>query len=234
MKNFIKTWAYRFDATLGPCLIVYAVMALINAQCIFQTKSNEFTGMGAWFTAKHLDFVFLGAFIAIILIHVMYLQRYYLYRTLQRRLMILPQSRAALYFSELFTIFFTFLALAVIQGAFWLIALKHFYDAQAMNLMLASVYESALMQMLFANGFTTFFVYLSFLELAGFILLIMCGDGRSFSLLPRLAIVLIIATGFIYLNFIDEKFYIFVPNLALATVMLRSSYDLYMHNKAGV
>lgn len=188
--------------------------------------------MGAWFTAKHLDFVFLGAFIAIILIHVMYLQRYYLYRPLQRRLMILPQSRAALYFSELFTIFFTFLALAVIQGAFWLIALKHFYDAQAMNLMLASVYESALMQMLFANGFTTFFVYLSFLELAGFILLILC--GRSFSLLPRLAIVLIIATGFIYLNFIDEKFYIFVPNLALAIVMLRSSYDLYMHNKAGV
>ena len=73
MKNFIKTWAYRFDATLGPCLIVYAVMALINAQCIFQTKSDEFTGMGAWFTAKHLDFVFLGAFIAIILIHVLFI-----------------------------------------------------------------------------------------------------------------------------------------------------------------
>lgn len=94
MKNFIKTWAYRFDATLGPCLIVYAVMALINAQCIFQTKSDEFTGMGAWFTAKHLDFVFLGAFIAIILIHVMYLQRYYLYRPLQRRLMILPAVKS--------------------------------------------------------------------------------------------------------------------------------------------
>ena len=31
-----------------------------------------------------------------------------------------------------------------------------------------------------------------------------------------------------------EKFYIFVPNLALAIVMLQSSYDLYVHNKVGV
>ncbi len=74
MKNFIKTWAYRFDATLGPCLIVYAVMALLNAQCIYQTKLSDHPGMGAWFAAKHLDFVFLGAFIAIIVIHVMYLR----------------------------------------------------------------------------------------------------------------------------------------------------------------
>lgn len=234
MKNFIKTWAYRFDATLGPCLIVYAVMALLNAQCIYQTKLSDHPGMGAWFAAKHLDFVFLGAFIAIIVIHVMYLQRYYLYRPVQRRLMILPQSRFILYLSELLTIFFTFLGLAVIQGTFWLVALNYFYGTQTINLVLASVYESALMQMLFANGFTTFFVYLSFLELAGFILLIICGNSRLFSLLPRLAIVLIIATCFVYLNFIDEKFYIFVPNLVLAAVMLRSSYDLYMHNKAGV
>ncbi len=52
MKNFIKTWAYRFDATLGPCLVVYAVMALLNAQCIYQTKLSDHPGMGAWFAAS--------------------------------------------------------------------------------------------------------------------------------------------------------------------------------------
>lgn len=234
MKKFIKTWSYRFDATFIPCMIVYAIMAIINAQCIYQTKQSDFISMGEWFTNNHLEFVFLGAFLAIVMVHVMFLQRYYLFRPVQRRLMLLPQSRFILYLSELLTISITLIAVSVLQGMMWTLALIHFHGSLDMNIVLPSVYESIIMFQLYGNGFTTFFNYCYFFSLAGLIILLICGGHKSFSVLGRIALVLVICIFFIYSHFIDERFYIFGINIILIMMSIREPYLLYKGNKVGV
>lgn len=234
MKKFIKTWSYRFDATFIPCMIVYAVMAIINAQCIYQTKQSDFISMGEWFTKNHLEFVFLGAFLAIVIVHVMYLQRYYLFRPVQRRLMLLPQSRAILYISELLTISITLIAVSVLQGLFWTMAIVHFYGSIDMNIVLPSVYESIIIFQLYGNGLNTFLNYCYFVSLAGLIILLICGGKRQFSLLARIAILLAFCVLSLYRYFIDDRFYVYSVNAFLIYVFVLKPYLLYKDNKAGV
>lgn len=234
MKKFIKTWSYRFDATFIPCMIVYAIMTIINTQCIFNTKPSDFISMGEWFTNNHLEFVFLGSFLAIVMVHVMFLQRYYLFRPVQRRLMLLPQSRAILYLSELLTISITLIAVSVLQGLMWTLALIHFHGSIDMNIVLPSVYESIIIFQLYGNGLNTIFNYCYFVSLAGLIILLICGGHKSFSILARIALVLVICLFFIYLKFIDERFYVFSINIFLIITLIWEPYRLYKDNKAGV
>lgn len=234
MKKFIKTWSYRFDATFIPCVVVYAIMAIINMQCIFQAKQSDFISMGEWFTKNHLEFVFLGAFLAIVMVHVMFLQRYYLFRPVQRRLMLLPQSRVILYLSELLTISITLIAVSVIQGIMWTIALVHFYGSLDMNVVLPSVYESIIIFQLYGNGFTTFFNYCYIVSLAGLIILLICGGRKQFSIPVRIALVLSICLFIAYVKFIDERFYVFGINIFLIITFIWEPYLLYKDNKAGV
>lgn len=234
MKKFIKTWSYRFDATFIPCMIVYAIMTIINTQCIYQTKQSDFISMGEWFTNSHLEFVFLGSFLAIVMVHVMFLQRYYLFRPVQRRLMLLPQSRLILYLSELLTISITLIALSVLQGLFWTMAIVHFHGSIDMNIVLPSVYESIIIFQLYGNGLNTIFNYCYFVSLAGLIILLICGGHKSFSILARIALVLVICLFFIYVKFIDERFYVFSINIFLIITLIWEPYRLYKDNKAGV
>lgn len=234
MRKFIKTWSYRFDATLIPCLVVYAIMAVINAQCIFQTKQSDFISIGVWFTKNHLEFVFLGAFLAIVMVHVMFLQRYYLFRPVQRRLMLLPQSRVILYLSELLTISITLIAVAVLQGLFWTLAVFHFYGSLDMSILLPTVYESIIIFQLYGNGFTTFFNYCYIVSLAGLIILLICGGRKQFSIPVRIALVLSICLFITYVKFIDERFYVFSVNIFLIITSIWEPYRLYKDSKAGV
>lgn len=234
MKKFIKTWSYRFDATFIPCMIVYAIMTIINTQCIYNTKQSDFISLGEWFTNNHLEFVFLGSFLAIVMVHVMFLQRYYLFRPVQRRLMLLPQSRLILYLSELLTISITLIALSVLQGLFWTMAIVHFHGSIDMNIVLPSVYESIIIFQLYGNGLNTIFNYCYFVSLAGLIILLICGGHKSFSILARIALVLVICLFFIYVKFIDERFYVFSINIFLIITLIWEPYRLYKDNKAGV
>lgn len=234
MKKFIKTWSYRFDATFIPCMIVYAIMTIINTQCIYNTKQSDFISLGEWFTKNHLEFVFLGAFLAIVMVHVMFLQRYYLFRPVQRRLMLLPQSRLILYLSELLTISITLIALSVLQGLFWTMAIVHFHGSIDMNIVLPSVYESIIIFQLYGNGLNTIFNYCYFVSLAGLIILLICGGHKSFSILARIALVLVICLFFIYVKFIDERFYVFSINIFLIITLIWEPYRIYKDNKAGV
>lgn len=234
MKKFIKTWSYRFDATFIPCMIVYAIMTIINTQCIYNTKQSDFISLGEWFTKNHLEFVFLGAFLAIVMVHVMFLQRYYLFRPVQRRLMLLPQSRAILYLSELLTISITLIAVSVLQGLFWTMAIVHFHGSIDMNIVLPSVYESIIIFQLYGNGLNTIFNYCYFVSLAGLIIILICGGHKSFSILARIALVLVICLFFIYVKFIDERFYVFSINIFLIITLIWEPYRIYKDNKAGV
>lgn len=234
MKKFIKTWSYRFDATFIPCMIVYAIMTIINTQCIYNTKQSDFISLGEWFTNSHLEFVFLGSFLAIVMVHVMFLQRYYLFRPVQRRLMLLPQSRLILYLSELLTISITLIALSVLQGLFWTMAIVHFHGSIDMNIVLPSVYESIIIFQLYGNGLNTIFNYCYFVSLAGLIILLICGGHKSFSILARIALVIVICLFFVYINYIDERFYVFGVNAFLIITFIWEPYRLYKDNKAGV
>lgn len=234
MKKFIKTWSYRFDATFIPCMIVYAIMTIINTQCIFNTKPSDFISMGEWFTNNHLEFVFLGSFLAIVMVHVMFLQRYYLFRPVQRRLMLLPQSRLILYLSELLTISITLIALSVLQGLFWTMAIVHFHGSIDMNIVLPSVYESIIIFQLYGNGLNTFIIYGYFFCIAGLIILLICGGRKQFSIPARIAILLAICVLTLYRNFIDDRFYVYSFNAFLIYVFIYNPYRLYKDNKAGV
>lgn len=234
MKKFIKTWSYRFDATFIPCVVVYAIMAIINMQCIFQAKQSDFISMGEWFTKNHLEFVFLGAFLAIVMVHVMFLQRYYLFRPVQRRLMLLPQSRVILYLSELLTISITLIAVSVIQGLFWTLAVFHFYGSLDMSILLPTVYESIIIFQLYGNGLNTLVIYGYFFCVAGLIILFICGGRKQFSIPVRIAILLAICVLTLYRNFIDDRFYAYSFNVFLIYVFIYNPYRLYKDNKAGV
>lgn len=231
MKNFIKTWSYRFEATFYPCLAVYAVMVIINTYCIL--KEDTFTSMGEWFSKHHLDFLFFIAFLIIVLIHAMYLQRYYYRRPALRRLMILPQSRRILFFSETLTIFLSLLAVAVLQGLLWTLALVHFYGISEASTMLDSVYETGLMQRLIVLSFDALFMYISFLGIACFIQLMISDVGSLKSFTAKLFLILIASGCFIYFYFIDDRFYIFTSSI-WAFVCIADAYCLYVQNGAGV